>query len=138
MAMPTIRSRRRSGTLGSAPRGNAFLGWLPSGNGTEESADHPWLGEEGDPLHPAGALGALKDIDPEHHLEQLRPRGSVAVAAFLGIVAQDVSRGSGPRAQSLPGGDGHGGGLGLLGPWGSILTGDSSTPRTSAIFDSRG
>jgi hypothetical protein len=71
MAMPTIGSRR----------------WLPSGNGVQEPADHPWLGEEGDPLHPAGALGALKDIVPEHHLEQLRPWGSAAIAAFLGIVA---------------------------------------------------
>ena len=91
--MPTIGDWWRSGTLESAPKGTALLGRLPSGIGSEEPADHPWLGEEGDPLHPAGTLGALKDVDPEHHLEQLRPWGPTAIAAFSFVVAQDAACG---------------------------------------------
>jgi hypothetical protein len=74
------------------PWGWASLrGLFPFGDGIQKPADHPWLGKEGDSLHPAGALGAFQNVDAKHHLEQLSPWGPAAVGAFFGIVAQDAA-----------------------------------------------
>jgi len=76
------------------PRGWPSLrGLVPFGDGIEEPADHPWLGEEGDSLHPARAPGALENVDAKNHLEQLRPGGPATVSAFFSIVAQDAACG---------------------------------------------
>jgi len=63
------------------------------------------LGKEGDPLHPAGALGAFQNVDAKHHLEQLSPWGPAAVATLFSIfqpVAADVSYGFATHGKEAP------------------------------------
>ena len=94
MAMPANWACwQGSGSLETSSREVGLRGLVPFGDGIEEAADHPWLGEEGDSLHPARALGAFENINPKHHLEQLSPWGPAAVATFFAIVAQDAACG---------------------------------------------
>ena len=80
MAMPANWACwQGSGSLETSSREVGLRGLVPFGDGIEEPADHPWLGEEGDSLHPARAPGALENVDAKNHLQQLRPLGPATV-----------------------------------------------------------
>jgi hypothetical protein len=49
----------------------------------EDAAGHVWLGGEGDELEPAGATGALEDVDGEDLPQRVGPRDVIARAGAL-------------------------------------------------------